>query len=161
MLVERLNISEGGRWREIRLASLRDAPDAYGTTLAEVEFCLDEYWTKQVNNLPTWVAVMNGVDSGVVRAAASTEDADAAFLISLWVSPAARGKDVASALIDAVVTWAKSRGCFRLVLDVADYNSPAIALYVRRGFIPTGETGTLPAPREHITEHRMVLNLVE
>jgi GNAT superfamily N-acetyltransferase len=161
LIVEQLDTSEGGRWREIRLASLRDAPDAYGTTLAEVEFGLDEYWTKQVNDLPTWVAVMDGVDTGVVRAAASTEYAGAAFLLSLWVAPAERGRALATALIEAVISWAKSHGFNQLVLDVADYNTSASALYTRIGFVATGETGTLPAPRQHITEHRMALNLAE
>jgi hypothetical protein len=27
------------------------------------------------------------------------------------------------------------------------------------GFTPSGETGTLPAPRDHITEHERVLPL--
>lgn len=161
MSVELLNPSEGERWRNIRLASLHDAPDAFGSTLADAERHPDVYWSGQVKDIPTWIAVLEGRDAGVVRGVESTEDTDEAYLISMWVAPGARGKTVGSSLIDAVIRWSGSRGFLRLVLDVADYNSPAIALYTRKGFVATGETGTLPAPRQHITEHRMALNLTK
>jgi hypothetical protein len=48
----------------------------------------------------------------------------------------------------------------RLVLDVADRNTAALAFYARKGFQPTGDTRTMPAPREHIREHRQSLTLV-
>ena len=77
----------------------------------------------------------------------------------MWVDPSARGQKVGEKLIDAIVSWARARGVSRLLLEVADDNAPAVALYDRRGFEPTGETGTLPPPREHIHEHRRSLKL--
>ena len=161
LIVERLSAGEGMRWRDIRLESLLDAPDAFGSTLADAESRLDEYWSKQVKDLPTYIAVLNGMDVGVVRGVSSTEANDTAFLISMWVAPAVRGKQVGGSLIDAVISWTKSQGFHTLVLDVADYNASAIALYTRKGFVATGETGTLPTPRQHITEHRMALQLAK
>jgi GNAT superfamily N-acetyltransferase len=48
-----------------------------------------------------------------------------AELISMWVDPAARGKGVATLLIDAVVTWAAAAGAPRLELSVKAENEPA------------------------------------
>jgi ribosomal protein S18 acetylase RimI-like enzyme len=47
----------------------------------------------------------------------------------------------------------------RLFLDVVETNTPAIALYARKGFVPTGEAGTLPPPRDHIREIQLVMML--
>ena len=60
----------------------------------------------------------------------------------------------ADALMTAAIAWGRQQHLARLLLDVGDENVPAIALYGRHGFQPTGELGTLPAPRTHVTEHR-------
>jgi len=61
--------------------------------------------------------------------------------------------------MDAVIEYARSRGASRLLLDVGDHNQQAIALYARKGFRPNGQTGALPAPRNHIHEHQRELRL--
>jgi ribosomal protein S18 acetylase RimI-like enzyme len=45
------------------------------------------------------------------------------------------------------------------VLDVGARNAPARRLYERHGFVPTGRTGSLPPPREHVPEVEMELDL--
>ena len=157
--IQRLNSTEGERWRSIRLTALHEAPDAFGTTLAAAKAFPPELWSRQVVELPTFIAVLDGLDAGVVRASADTEQPGAAFLLSMWVAPDARGKGVSDELIDAVANWAEADGFSQLVLDVADANASAIALYARKGFEPTGDTGTLPSPRQHIREHRRALVL--
>ena len=157
--IQRLQASEGERWRSIRLASLGDAPDAFGTTLAEASVRPLESWSMQLLALPTFVAVRDGEDVGVARGAPDVAEKDTAFLLSMWAAPHARGTGVGGALVDAVVDWAQAEGFSRLMLDVADANEPAIALYARKGFEPSGEVGMLPAPRRHILEHRRVLVL--
>ena len=62
-------------------------------------------------------------------------------------------------LIEALIDWARTAGHDRLLLDVADTNLPAVRLYERMGFEPTGAVGSLPPPREHIREHGRALDL--
>ena len=88
-----------------------------------------------------------------------TDYTDAAGLFGMWVAPEVRGQRVGRALVAAVIAWARGEGYRRVVLDVADANRAAIRLYESCGFVATGETGTLPPPREHITEHRRCLRL--
>jgi len=101
-------------------------------------------------------------DDGLARPACaellgrSTGDAG---LFAMWVAPASRGKGIGRALVGAVVQWARSRGYRRVLLDVADENAHAVRLYERCGFVPTGERGLLPAPREHVLEHQRALAL--
>lgn len=157
--IERLAADEGLRLRTIRLRALADAPDAFGTTYDEAAGQPLDSWTAQLQEIATFLAVVDGEDVGLVRGACDDLQPDAAWLISMWVSPEVRGQGVGEALIDAVVEWARVSGARRVLLAVGDHNQPAIALYARKGFEPNGTIGSLPTPRNHIREHQRELHL--
>lgn len=159
MEIARLRPGEEERLRTIRLRALRDSPDAFGSTAAEVAARAPESWAEQLSALPTFVAVSEGRDVGLVRFSPDEELGDTGWLLSLWVSPAARGTGVGAALVDAVIQLAASKGLARLLLDVGDHNAPAIALYASKGFEATGESSSFEPPRQHLREHRRVLAL--
>jgi GNAT superfamily N-acetyltransferase len=158
--IQRLTPEEGERLRAMRLRSLRDAPDAFSSTYDDNAARPPETWSAQLGDLPTFIAVIDGVDVGIARGDRDHICGTWAWLVSMWVDPGARGRGVGEALIDVVVEWARDQGMTQLLLDVADDNGPAIALYARKGFEPTGQTGTLPPPREHIHEHQRSLRLL-
>jgi ribosomal protein S18 acetylase RimI-like enzyme len=157
--IQRLSTDEALRLRYIRLRALADAPDAFGSTYAEVSTYPLEIWQQQLREIATFVAIYDGKDVGLVRCASDEQYHDTAWLISMWVAPEARGQGVGNALIDAVIESARSSGASRLLLDVGDHNQQAIALYVRKGFQPNGKTGSFPAPRNNIREHQRELRL--
>ena len=157
--IHRLGKGDGARLREIRLRALQDSPDAFGSTYAQ---CTDRplsAWEKQVEGLPTFLATKEGCDVGMVRFAVDEQDGNVAWLISMWVAPEVRGLGLGSSLIDRLIDYAKLMRVQRIRLDVADGNASAIALYERKGFLPTGVTGAMPVPRQHITEHQRELIL--
>ena len=158
-MIERLRPGDGERLRAIRLRSLADAPEAFGSTLAESELRSPEDWEAQVVALPTFVWSDGDADLGMVRAAPHDADAEAGYLISLWVAPVARGRGVGAALVGEVVAWARGRGLRRLILDVGEHNVAARRLYERNGFVATGATGALPPPRAHVREIEMAIDL--
>src|SRR5918994_476305 len=157
--LEQLTAEDGPRLRAIRLHALRDAPDAFSSTLEEAAARPPGDWSRQLLELPTFVAVSNGLDVGMVRCTRDGTSTETAWLISMWVAPEMRRKGVGAALVDAVIDWARSNGVTRLLLDVADHNTSAIALYARKGFAPNEAVGTFPPPREHIREHQWELRL--
>ena len=159
--IERLGPREGERLRAVRLRALADASDAFGTTLAQDEARPLEEWSARLADPDgaTFIAIADGEDVGLATGRDYEGHEGAAGLFGMWVAPSHRGRGIGGALVDAVVAWARARGSGRLLLDVADANAPAIALYERKGFQPTGVTGTLPAPREHLTEHQRSLDL--
>lgn len=159
MKIHRLTPDEWKRLKQIRLTALSDAPDAFGSTLERAQSYSAEDWFRHIGELPTFVATIDDTDVGMARGAPDESDPTMAFLISMWVATDARGHDVGEQLVQAVAGWARDTGFKQLALDVADDNKPAIALYNRMNFRPTGETGTLPPPRTHVTEHRRVLTL--
>ena len=82
-----------------------------------------------------------------------------AGLYGMWVAPEARRSGLSGRLIGAVIAWARGAGFPRLLLEVGDANAPAIAAYRALGFVPTGRRGAMPAPRDHIAEHELALDL--
>jgi ribosomal protein S18 acetylase RimI-like enzyme len=159
VIIDRLRAGDGERLRAIRLRALRDAPDAFATTYEEAAAVGPENWNRQPEQLATFVATERGTDLGLVRGALPNHPEGAAYLVCMWVAPEARRQGIGSALVDAIVQWARAQGVTRLLLDVSEVNEPAIAFYTRKGFVPTGEVGALPPPREHIREIQMGMSL--
>jgi GNAT superfamily N-acetyltransferase len=157
--IQRLKADEGERLRAIRLRALRDAPDAFGSTFEESAARPLSSWRRQLTEMVTLVAVIDGADAGLARGARHPGKPGVAMLLSMWVAPDARRKGIGAALIDAVAEWARAENLTHLLLEVADQNAPAAALYSSKGFKPTGMTSTLPPPREHIREHERMLEL--
>jgi GNAT superfamily N-acetyltransferase len=54
----------------------------------------------------------------------------------MYVDPAHRGKGVNQLIIDALKTWAKTKGLTELRLDVYTSNETAIRAYEKAGFTP-------------------------
>jgi GNAT superfamily N-acetyltransferase len=151
--------SEAMRFKSIRLRSLKDSPDAFGTRFETAATWDEHNWVSQVEKLNTFIASSEGIDVGVARSAKDENDPKTAWIISMWVAPEARGKKVASKLLQAIIEWAKKENLNSLKLDVVDSNKPAISLYENHGFIANGISGKFPEPRAHIMEHQRELKL--
>ncbi len=144
-------------WRELRLSALAEAPYAFGSRLSDWQGDGDreERWRGRLS-IPgsrNIIAVLDGKPAGMVSGVPAEDEDGAAELISMWVSPAARGQGVGDRLIRAVEDWASQAGTGVLKLAVSDGNDSAIALYRRSGFADTGELGDLMSDgvhREHI-----------
>ena len=157
--IVKLGVGEAERLRRIRLASLKDSPGAFASTYQEVASRPRSSWVEQARNLPTFIAVQDGIDCGIVRGAPHPIHEDDVYLLSMWVAPEARGLGIGEALVDALNSWACSEGYRRVLLNVIEYNRVAIALYEKKGFKATGNSSALPKPREHVSEIEMALEL--
>jgi hypothetical protein len=65
LIIGRLTLRDGERLRALRLRSLRDAPDAFGTTVEEAATWPAETWNHQLAQLATFVASADGTDVGM------------------------------------------------------------------------------------------------
>jgi ribosomal protein S18 acetylase RimI-like enzyme len=133
-------------WRELRLTALAEAPYAFGSTLAQWSGAGDreERWRArlEIPGALDAVAVLDGDPVGMASGVPA-EQGEGIELISMWVSPAARGRGVGDLLIRAVESWAVERNAEALRLSVMPDNGRAIAFYERHGFADVDEPGDL------------------
>jgi ribosomal protein S18 acetylase RimI-like enzyme len=133
-------------WRELRLAALAEAPYAFGASLADWQGDGDreERWRGRLGLAGSYnvVAVLDGRPVGMATGVPAGPPG-VVELISMWVSPAARGRGVGDRLVAAVTAWAQQVGATEVRLAVVEDNAAAEALYRRTGFTDTGELGDL------------------
>lgn len=137
-----LTAEEWAEWRRLRLAALAEAPDAFGSTLAEWSGPGDreDRWRARFENVPfNLLAELDGEPAGMVGA--SWPEEGVVELLSMWVAPTARGRGVGDALIRAVLDWARQCGAEQVALAVRERNDHAIGLYRRNGFRDAGPSG--------------------
>src|SRR5687767_1541582 len=118
--LRRVECDDWKLWREVRLAALRDAPYAFGSTLAE--------WTDQGDTQSRWrdrleavplnlVAIADGTAVGQASGTPIREDGRVE-VISMWVAPTSRGQGIGIALLDEIATWAREQGASAILLSV-------------------------------------------
>jgi ribosomal protein S18 acetylase RimI-like enzyme len=146
--------------RDLRLAALLDAPDAFCSTHAEEVGSDEATWRVRASRpgVTTLIAWRGTTPVGMALVTPWDEPGSAG-LGGVWVGPAGRGHGVGDALLRRACEVAAETGARRLVLEVGDHNVRAQELYARHGFTPTGRTSTFPPPRDHVTEHQLARDL--
>ena len=151
LVVRRIRAHEGPHLRALRLRALADAPTAFGSTVAEALARPRDYWDRLAQDAAVaetharFVAEENARWYGMVGSLMSRDQPETAQLVSMWVDPTRRRSGIGTALVDAVVRWARGCGARRIQLWVTETNHPAKSLYVRNGFIETERTQPLPS----------------
>ena len=126
-------------WQICRLRALTENPAAFGSRIVDWIDAPEARWRERLG-LPgsvNIVAFVDGQAAGMVSGIPS-DDEFVAEIISMWVAPEARGKDVGNAMIAEIQEWAEGLQVQTLRLDVFQDNARAIALYVRNGFVDAG-----------------------
>jgi GNAT superfamily N-acetyltransferase len=144
-------------WRDVRLAALADAPEAFGSGVDQEETLPEDDWRAMVRTAAIFVATADGTGVGVV-AGLPRESAGECGLGAMWVAPSWRGRGVAAALAGAVIAWARSEGCARIGLWVPADGPRARRFYQRQGFRATGQARPFPNDATRIIDE-MVLEL--
>jgi GNAT superfamily N-acetyltransferase len=140
-VVRRLRPGEAALLRGLRLAALRDAPMAFGSTAEREEAFEAGEWERRAaegaegEGQATFVAEP---DAGLAIGRLDDDDPAVAGLYAMWVAPHARGTGTGRALVDAVVAWAAERGARAVRTSVTEGNAAAAALYAAAGFADTG-----------------------
>ncbi|SNS61712.1 Ribosomal protein S18 acetylase RimI [Pseudomonas japonica] len=129
-------------YRDLRLRALRDAPEAFGSTLEAEAMRTDDDWAQRAMRAAagtddqSWFAVHGEDACGLVwgkRVAGDTVE-----VFQMWVDPQARGLGAGRRLLEAVIAWARGLGVTRVCLGVTVGESAAARLYRGQGFRPIG-----------------------
>ena len=141
-----------GDWqplRDIRLAALQGAPDAFASTYAQEAGFAEADWRDRISRGGTFLAYVPEISAsepaGLAGGYLSQQQPGTVALVAMFVRPQARGHGAGEALIAAVTAWGSARHATTMHLWVTETNSPARLLYDRCGFSLTGERQPLPA----------------
>lgn len=132
--VLRIHADDWEAWREIRLRSLADAPDAFGSTYEREQSFTEDDWRDRLSSGPRVVVLVDG--QPVALGGGFPRD-DGLMVFGMWTDPGHRRQGHAYRVLDEVVTWARERG-LPVTLHVNTANPGARAAYERYGFIGTG-----------------------
>ncbi len=146
-MVREVQADEWESLRDVRLAALREAPYAFGSTYAREAPFTEQQWRGRLSSRAVTFFAFTGEPGSSEPAglAGVYEEDGAADIVSMWVRPAARGYGVGQALVEAAADWAKARDHDALYLWVTETNAAARGLYERCGFTPAGERQPLPS----------------
>lgn len=143
-------------FREVRLASLLDAPNAFGSRHADWLDAAPERWRARLTDVP--FTVIARADVGPIGVASGVPSDSSVELISMWVAAGHRNTGLTQRLIGAVAAWANGRGQ-PVSLMVRDDNAIAIQAYLRVGFVDLGVPEDWPA--DEPPERRMWLGMTD
>lgn len=153
-------------YRDLRLRALADSPDAFGSTLAAEESRPDTEWSSRLEsaadsrwNLPLF-AESGGEPVGLAWGRIERSSPDVANLYQMWVAADYRGRGIGQMLLEAVIAWARQAGVQQLALGVTLNETPAMRLYSRAGFVPSGRPQPLREGSDLLVQ-AMVLMLNE
>jgi ribosomal protein S18 acetylase RimI-like enzyme len=142
--IRRFASDEWRMYRDLRLRSLADSPDAFGTTVAQAQERPKAEWSTQVvtgaisrSDLPL-LAELDGRPAGLAWVKIDASEREKAHLYQMWVAPECRHFGAGRMLLEAGIAWARSEGVHFLVLGVTCGDTPAKRLYSRAGFQPGG-----------------------
>jgi GNAT superfamily N-acetyltransferase len=150
MTITRINSTEWRLLRDLRLAALRDSPDAFGQSYEDAVGQAESEWRQTAEaasrgDRRAWfIGRVNGTAIGIVQA--RRRPPDDCLLFSMWVAPSARRSGAGRALVQAVEDWGQAWGARRVVLWVIASNEEALRFYDRIGFLvqrtgPDAESG--------------------
>lgn len=139
IIVRLLGEADWQPYRDIRLAALLDAPDAFVATRSEEDAFDEQAWRARMLRSRRLVAECDGSPVGVVSLGQGGPDnAGGAELFGLWVAPVGRGAGVAWKLVEAGAGQALADGHSHLGYWVGTDNGRAVAFASSFGFRPTG-----------------------
>ena len=147
LTVRRIVLDEGTLYRDMRLASLADSPDAFSTTLELAKERSLESWSEQADSAVAgrdraiFLAFIEDKPVGIAALYRDAEDQTFGEVVQVWVIPAHRDSRVAGELLDSLLSWARNSSYERLSAWVNGENQRAARFFGKHGFQMTGETG--------------------
>jgi RimJ/RimL family protein N-acetyltransferase len=137
-----LDVADSEMLRELRLRALLDEPSAFGSTYERERDFTPDVWPQRLGTPGNAHFVCESADGrpvGMVAVVRDESDANRAYVVGMWVDPVARGRGAADVLLGAAIGWASQEHVVALRLHVTEGNERAERVYLRHGFVRTGD----------------------
>jgi len=146
--VRRIQSGEADLLKQVRLASLQDAPYAFGATYDVVSQRSDEDWRERAESTAhgidraTFFVFSDDLPVGMAALFRIEDQPDVGELIQVWVAAEHRGTSAAWDLMTAIFKWAKENSFRSIMAGVTKGNARAIQFYIKYGFSIMGESSS-------------------
>ena len=147
--VTQLNESDWRAFAGLRLRALADTLGSDDPQYRQEASFTAAQWRRRLRAHTQFAVVVDDRLVGLIGA--QRESAETVYLYSLWVEPAARGHDLAGALVTAAVDWARGQRVRTVTLRVGTENAAARGVYERLGFGVAKINGTAPGVADELT----------
>jgi RimJ/RimL family protein N-acetyltransferase len=143
--IRRIQIGEGELYRRVRLASLQDAPYAFGSKYSDALKRSRRSWAKQADSSAsgsdraTFLALSDGDPVGIAAVYRDGQRVEEGELLQMWVAQELRGTGVGVELVEAALDWAAGAGMRKVVAGVTPGNQRVVSFYERCGFTRVAE----------------------
>jgi len=138
MIIERLNETHAILYRTLRLQSLKENPEAFGSSFEEESKMELEFFKKRLSDPDnvTFGVFNNHNLIGILtlRTSQRIKTKHNGHLVAMYVDKDHRRKGIGKLLIKKVISYAKNHGIMNLFLTVTSSNKEAIKLYEHMGF---------------------------
>lgn len=132
-----------GRGQQILIQQMYEVPKVWHDPVLTAAGMTDML---QLGNIFLWAQIENEASVGHVVVRSDGIDWE---ILTLWVQPTARRRNVARGLLRALIAAALTEKTAKIFLDVRPSNTPAVKLYEQLGFKQIAvRTGYYAAPRE-------------
>lgn len=138
--VRRIRRGEGQLFRQLRLASLQQAPYAFSSTYETALQCSSASWGEQADSTAqgsersTFLAFCEHTPVGIAALYQHPQGSRSGEILQVWVDPAYRNRGVATRLVEAIFEWAAANGLQVILARVTKENTKAVSLYEKIGF---------------------------
>lgn len=159
--VQALAEDDWEQYRQVRLAALRESPEAFVAQHDDEAGYDEDFWRQRMRRSQRLLARADGQAVGIVSIG-DVDDPDGnhiAELFGLWVEPQARGTGVATALVRAGASNARAGGNTHLTYWVGTDNGRAVAFASGFGFRPTDKRRSMRVVSEEDGEEETAMIL--
>jgi ribosomal protein S18 acetylase RimI-like enzyme len=142
VLIRRIRLGEAELFRSIRLAALREAPRAFGSTYDSALRRTPESWREQADGTAcgsdrsTFLAILDESPIGIAALYRLGTGSDTGELMQMWIAPEYRSRGIAKRIMDVAFRWAGNNQFRAIVVKVERNNTRALRLYREYGFAP-------------------------
>lgn len=135
-----LRVDEWQLYKQIRVEAVSDSPQAFGSNRDAQLAHPDSFWQKRLEDAAKgkeqWMlfARAGGDLVGMTGAYRDEENPREATVISVYVTPAWRGKGISARLMRAILEALKAAGIRKVWIGVNIEQKAALHLYLKTGF---------------------------
>jgi RimJ/RimL family protein N-acetyltransferase len=142
IVIRKAEISDSAALRELRLEALSDSPQAFGADYEESQARTIEWWQEKIrigDNRKQDVVMIAEFHSELIGMAglfrpANSKSQHSGTIYGVYVKQIWRGKNIAQAMIHALLRWAQTNELRVVRLAVITTNISAINCYLSCGF---------------------------